>query len=69
MPEPTRLDESGRRQIARNDAALTRVGAGSDDRSSSCGEPIRAERVEALPSASACVDCASSEGETTSSPG
>lgn len=57
-----RLDESGREKLRQIDAALSRIDAGTYGRCESCGEGIGAERLEALPFATTCIDCASSRG-------
>ncbi|HEX6945156.1 MAG TPA: TraR/DksA C4-type zinc finger protein [Casimicrobiaceae bacterium] len=39
------------------DAALARIAAGTYGRCTSCGRPVGAERLEALPWAALCIDC------------
>jgi RNA polymerase-binding transcription factor DksA len=45
------------RELARIDAALDRVEAGTYGRCTSCGDPIATDRVLALPEAELCTDC------------
>lgn len=40
------------------DAAIERFGHGSYGRCETCGGPISAERLDALPAARQCIDCA-----------
>lgn len=58
------LDEDGRRELAQIDAALSRIEAGTYGRCEGCGEPIQAGRLEAIPFATRCIDCASAEADT-----
>ena len=51
------LDERGRQAIAAIDAALSRLAAGSFGICARCGETIARERLEAQPTAAACVTC------------
>jgi DnaK suppressor protein len=44
-------------QIAAVDAALGRLDAGTYGICTTCGRPITAERLEALPAAAHCIDC------------
>ena len=39
------------------DAALARLDAGTYGVCTSCGEPVGADRLEALPAAALCIDC------------
>jgi len=39
------------------DAALARLDAGTYGRCTSCGSPVGAERLEALPAAALCIEC------------
>jgi RNA polymerase-binding protein DksA len=39
------------------DAALARLDAGTYGTCTSCGGPVGAERLEALPAAALCIDC------------
>lgn len=62
-----RLDESERREIGQIRAALQRIERGSYATCAQCGEEIGARRLEALPYATFCVDCA--DREAGESPG
>lgn len=53
-----RLDEFERREVAAIDAALTRVARGTWGRCTTCGDVISAARLEILPDAAECIDCA-----------
>jgi DnaK suppressor protein len=44
-------------QIAAVDAALGRLDAGTYGICTTCGRPITAERLEALPAAAHCIEC------------
>jgi RNA polymerase-binding protein DksA len=57
-PVLERLDEGGREEVRRIDAALARLDAGTYETCASCGGSIAAERLEALPYATTCIDCA-----------
>ena len=52
------LLDDARVTVARLDAALRRVDDGTYGRCANCNSPIPVERLEALPSTSFCVDCA-----------
>ena len=54
----TGLLDGERRHLAELEAALARLGEGSDGTCASCGQPIPAERLVALPSTRTCVRCA-----------
>ena len=45
-------------QLALVEAALARIEAGTFGTCTRCGKPIAAERLEALPWAEHCIDCA-----------
>jgi DnaK suppressor protein len=53
-----RLGEAERLEIQRIDAALDRLDAGTWGRCASCGEEIESRRLEALPWAFRCANCA-----------
>jgi RNA polymerase-binding protein DksA len=53
-----RLDDRGTAEIEDIDAALARIATGDYGRCESCAEPIPAARLEALPTALTCVECA-----------
>jgi DnaK suppressor protein len=55
------LDELGRGEVRRLRQALTRIDSGSYGLCSSCGQPIGAARLAALPGTVSCVDCAASD--------
>lgn len=50
--------ERSRVRLDEIDAALDRLGHGSYGRCETCGTPIPPERLEVLPAARQCVDCA-----------
>ncbi len=60
----SRLGEVEQQEIARIDAALQRLDAGRYGVCRDCGEPIDASRLEALPYALDCPDCATRREET-----
>jgi DnaK suppressor protein len=47
-----------RRRLAEIDTAVARVRDGSYGTCANCGRPIAAERLEARPGATTCIDCA-----------
>lgn len=51
--------------LAEIDAALERVAAGGYGTCEVCGRPIPAARLDALPTARRCVDCASTRRRVT----
>jgi RNA polymerase-binding protein DksA len=51
------LERNEGRLLQAIDAALTRVDDGSYGACVSCGQPIRSERLEALPWTTQCIDC------------
>ena len=53
-----RLDDRGTAEIEDIDAALARIATGDYGRCESCAAPIPAARLEALPTAVTCVECA-----------
>jgi DnaK suppressor protein len=52
------IGEAERSELARIDAALARVKAGTYGTCAECGEPIDPRRLEAAPFAVLCADCA-----------
>ena len=58
------LDASEQREVQAIDAALARIEAGSYGICMDCGEPIAPRRLEVLPTATQCINCA--EVEVTS---
>jgi RNA polymerase-binding transcription factor len=52
------LLESARARLAELDLAIRRVEGGDYGRCEVCGQPIPDERLDALPTASTCVACA-----------
>ena len=52
------LRERSRAELARVDAALRRLDEGTYGTCANCGNPIAAERLEAIPWAPHCIDCA-----------
>ena len=53
------LDEMGRAEVGQIRAALERIEAGLYGFCSTCGKPIAAERLAAMPTAATCLRCAS----------
>ena len=51
------LEENEERVIAAIDAALERIENGSFGACQGCGQPIAAERLEAVPWTTQCIDC------------
>jgi len=51
------LEENSTRMLAAIDAALARVEANTYGRCETCGDEISAERLEAYPWASLCIEC------------
>jgi RNA polymerase-binding protein DksA len=51
------LRDRARQQLELVDAALVRLESGTFGRCLTCGRPIAAERLEALPWAGNCIDC------------
>lgn len=47
------------RELEAVESALARIADGSYGKCDNCGKPIAAERLEALPTASLCIDCKS----------
>lgn len=56
------LRERSRAELTRVDAALRRLDDGSYGTCISCGNPIAPERLEAIPWAPTCIDCARKAG-------
>jgi RNA polymerase-binding protein DksA len=52
------LRDRERAQLRQVEDALERLGAGTFGACRSCGRPIAAERLEAIPWAATCIDCA-----------
>jgi len=53
-----RLDDRGKAEIEAIDATLARIAAGDYGHCNGCGKPIPSARLEAMPTAVTCVDCA-----------
>ena len=51
------LGESAESMLAAIDAALARISAGTFGLCGTCGKPIAAARLEALPYTDLCIDC------------
>jgi RNA polymerase-binding protein DksA len=51
------LEENEERVIAAIDAALQRIEDGTYGNCQGCGQPIAAERLEAVPWTTQCIDC------------
>jgi DnaK suppressor protein len=58
LADLARLGEAERREIQRIDAALDRMQAGQWGLCAACGEEIERKRMEALPWAIRCANCA-----------
>jgi DnaK suppressor protein len=56
-----RLGQAERLELQRIDAALARLAAGTYGTCAECGVPIGAKRLEALPWALRCTDCAAAQ--------
>lgn len=54
------LELSALREIAQTQQALARLAAGQYGRCTACGDAIAAARLEAMPAAALCINCASS---------
>jgi RNA polymerase-binding protein DksA len=52
------LEENSEHVLAEIDAALNRIEAGTYGTCTNCGKQIAEERLEALPWATLCIDCA-----------
>ncbi len=63
-----RLGDSDARALADIVAALRRIDDGTYGICDECGERIGAGRLEALPTATACIECASSSERTVAPP-
>lgn len=53
-----RLDDLGKAEIGAIDRTLARIASGDYGRCASCGKPIPAARLAALPTAEECLPCA-----------
>jgi len=51
------LEEGAEELLAKIDAALRRIDAGTYGTCENCGQPIGEERLEAMPWATLCIDC------------
>jgi DnaK suppressor protein len=58
------LEDNEERMLDAIDAALKRIEAGTYGVCTNCGEPIPAERLEAVPWATTCIDCKRKEERT-----
>tara|TARA_R110002110_G_scaffold376446_1_gene586256 strand:+ start:7032 stop:7367 length:336 start_codon:yes stop_codon:yes gene_type:complete len=56
------LDEEGRVELKRISQALQRIESGDYEFCSLCGEEIGEGRLQALPEASQCINCANASG-------
>lgn len=56
-----RLDDREKAEIAEIDRALARIANGEYGRCEACGRPIPLPRLEALPAAATCLQCAQRE--------
>jgi DnaK suppressor protein len=52
------IRESAQNELQQIDHALRRIDEGRYERCETCGKPIGRERLEAVPYASTCMDCA-----------
>lgn len=57
-----RLDGEGKEEIRQIENALLRLDASTYEYCASCGEEIAKNRLEALPYADKCIECASLQG-------
>jgi len=57
------LGDTERAEIQEIRGALSRLDAGSYGVCQACDRPIQPKRLEALPFAKTCIDCAEAEGE------
>lgn len=53
------LESSALLEIAQINAALSRIEEGSYGECATCGEPVSEKRLEAIPHAAQCINCAS----------
>jgi DnaK suppressor protein len=51
------LEENSERLLAAIDSSLQRIDDGTYGTCQSCGQPIGAERLDALPYSTQCIDC------------
>ena len=58
------LEENSEHVLGEIEAALTRIEVGTYGICTNCGEPIPAERLEAVPWATTCIDCKRKEERT-----
>lgn len=56
------LRDRSRAELQRIEAALARLDGGTYDTCESCGGPIAPERLQAIPWAATCIDCARKGG-------
>ncbi|MEE4360639.1 MAG: TraR/DksA family transcriptional regulator [Pseudomonadales bacterium] len=56
------LDDDARAELREIDRALGRIESGDYGTCTRCGEAIAAARLEVLPAAALCIDCATSAG-------
>jgi DnaK suppressor protein len=56
------LRDRNEQHLAQVEAALARLDAGAYGTCTSCGRPIAAERLEAIPWAALCIDCQRTAG-------
>jgi DnaK suppressor protein len=52
------LEEEGKMELGQIQRALTRIESGDYYDCASCGKPIGEKRLEAIPFADKCIDCA-----------
>jgi RNA polymerase-binding protein DksA len=57
------LRDRSRTELQRVESALAKLEAGTYGTCDSCGNPIAAERLEAIPWAALCIDCARKAGK------
>lgn len=57
------LEEEAEEELGQVLHALERIEEGEGELCERCGEPIAPQRLEAIPYATLCVDCAELEGE------
>lgn len=65
----SRLDQRGQKMIREIDAALDRIATGVYGKCERCGGDIAAARLQALPTATLCIDCATARERRDKSAG
>ena len=55
------LDQEGRNELKAIEQALYRIGSGEFGLCQNCGKKIQAARIQAIPYAACCIDCATTQ--------